>query len=263
MICSPIRYRFLCLTNYISSEKAMCFTVNVNLVKEELENRYGATLIDPDKYRPSYYYHAFGLPEIPALCSGKQGMISLLKWGLIPSWVRDNQAAEEIRLKTFNARAENVEEKPSFSSSFRSKRCIIPVRGFFEWQHTPSGKIPWYIYRADNDIMSLAGLWSEWTDTSAGEMISTFSVITTDANETMADIHNSKKRMPVILEKVNESIWLDPSADRQQLVSLMVPYPSNVLAAHTISDLLNRKVPERDSPEVIRPFSRPSQNTLF
>jgi putative SOS response-associated peptidase YedK len=241
----------------------MCFSVNVNLVKEELENRYGATLNDPDNYRPSYYYHAFGLPELPAICSGNSGKIILMKWGLIPSWVRDNQAAEDIRFKTFNARSESVEEKPSFSASYRSKRCIIPVKGFFEWQHTSSGKIPWYIYRADNDIMSLAGLWSEWSDTSSGEILNTFSVITTGANELMAEIHNSKKRMPVVLEKNNESLWLDQQADREQLGSLLRPYPSSVIAAHTISDLVNRKVPERNSPEVIKPFIRVLGNTLF
>jgi putative SOS response-associated peptidase YedK len=233
------------------------------MVKEELENRYGATLTDPDKYRPSYYYHAFGLPDMPALCSGNPGRISLLKWGLIPSWVRDISSAGEIRLKTFNARAESVDEKPSFSSSFRSKRCIIPVRGFFEWQHTPSGKVPWYIYRADNDIMSLAGLWSEWTDSSAGELIATFSVITTTANDLMAGIHNSKKRMPVLLEKNNEALWLDLSAGKDQLSRLLLSYPSTVLAAHTISDLVNRKLPERNSPEVIKPFIRTSETTLF
>jgi putative SOS response-associated peptidase YedK len=220
-------------------------------------------LIDPDKYRPSYYYHAFGLPEMPALCTSKPGTISLLKWGLIPPWVKDNKSADEIRLKTFNARAESVEEKPSFSSSFRSKRCILPVKGFFEWQHTSSGKIPWFISRADEDIMSLAGLWSEWTDSLSGEMISTFSVITTGANELMAEIHNSKKRMPVVLEKEKEALWLDLSSGSEQLGQLLVKYPSSVLTAHTVSDLVNRNVPERNSPEVIRPFNRPAQNTLF
>ena len=99
--------------------------------------------------------------------------------------------------------------------------------------------------------MSLAGLWSEWTDTSSGLMINTFSVITTGANDLMSEIHNSKKRMPVVLEKKNESLWLDQQADREELGSLLRSYPSSVLAAHTISDLVNRNVPERNSPEVI------------
>lgn len=241
----------------------MCFSVNVNLVKEELENRYGATFLDPDKYHPSYYYHAFGLPDIPAVCSGKPGKIHLLKWGLIPSWVKDNSSAEEIRYKTFNARSESVDSKPSFSASFSGKRCIIPVRGFFEWQHTSMRKIPWYVYRADNEIMSLAGLWSEWSDNSTGELISTFSVITTDANELMADIHNSKKRMPVVLEKGSEITWLDISSGKAELRELMRPYPSEVLKAHTISDLVNRKTAEKNSPDVIKPFTWGTENRLF
>jgi putative SOS response-associated peptidase YedK len=241
----------------------MCFTVNVNLVREELEDRYGATLIDRDKYRPSYYYHAFGLPGLPVICSGTPDKIRIMNWGLIPSWVKNSVSAEEIRFKTFNARAESVESKPSFSGSFSSRRCLIPVSGFFEWQHTATGKIPWYIFRADNDIMSLAGLWSEWTDTSTGEIINTFSVITTDANELMASIHNSKKRMPVLLEKSTESVWLNNNSGKADLKKLLEPYSQDVLKAHTISDLINRKSAERNSPEIIKPFSRNSENLLF
>ena len=119
----------------------MCFSVNVNLIKEELENRYGATFLDPDKYHPSYYYHAFGLPDLPAICSGKTDKIQILKWGLIPSWVRSTENANDIRYKTFNARAESITKKPSFSGAFSSKRCLIPVKGFFEWQHVSNKKI--------------------------------------------------------------------------------------------------------------------------
>ena len=182
----------------------MCFTVNVNLIKEELENRYGATLIDPDKYRPSYYYHAFGLPEIPAICSPEPDKLKLLRWGLIPSWTRSIDDANVIRYKTFNARAESIDTKPSFSSSVRSKRCIIPVKGFFEWQHAGKNKIPWYIYHHENEILSIAGIFDEWIETSTGEIFSTFSIVTTDANEMMAEIHNSARRMPVILDKASE-----------------------------------------------------------
>jgi putative SOS response-associated peptidase YedK len=241
----------------------MCFTVNVNLVKEELENRYGATFLDPDKYRPSYYYHAFGLPGLPVICSVSPGKIHMMKWGLIPFWVKTYESAEEIRFRTFNARAESVDSKPSFSSSFNSKRCIVPVRGFFEWQHTSDGKIPWYVYREDNDIMSLAGLWSEWTDTSTGELLNTFTVITTDANRLMARIHNSKKRMPVVIEKGSEQLWLDLHSGKAELKKLMEPYGENILAAHTISNLINNKTAERNTPEIIKPFDRSSENQLF
>ena len=241
----------------------MCFSVNVNLVKEELENRYGATFLDPEKYNPSYYYHAFGLPEMPAICSGSADKIRLLQWGLIPSWVKTKESASEIRLKTFNARAESIENKPSFSMSFRSKRCIIPVKGFFEWQHVEAKKIPWYIYQADNEIISFAGLWDEWVETSTGELLSTFSIITTSANDLMADIHNSGKRMPVILDKQNEKRWIDLDIDRNEALELLKPCSSEILKAHTISSLINNKNTDRNRQEIIEPFPRTTDETLF
>lgn len=241
----------------------MCFTVNVNLIKEELENRYGATLIDPDNYRPSYYYHAFGLPEIPAICSAEPDKIRLLQWGLIPSWTRNLDDANAIRYKTFNARAENIDKKPSFSSSVRSKRCIIPVKGFFEWQHAGKEKIPWYIFHHFNDILSIAGLFDEWTESRTGEKFSTFSIVTTDANELMAEIHNSAKRMPAILNKVSEKLWTDNSATLDDVLSLLKPCPNEILKAHTISPLINDRAADRNTPEVIRPYTYHTGQTLF
>ena len=241
----------------------MCFSVNVNLIKEELENRYGATFLDPDKYRPSYYYHAFGLPELPAVCSGKTDRIQLLRWGLIPSWVKSSESANDIRYKTFNARSESIDNKPSFSGSFRSKRCLIPVKGFFEWQHTATGKIPWYIYHINDDIISLAGLWDEWVESSTGEKISTFSIITTDANDLMSVIHNSKKRMPVVLDKSDEHKWLNLSIDSAEALKILKPCPSEILKAHTISPLINNKNAERNTPELIKNYLWKTDTTIF
>jgi len=241
----------------------MCFSVNVNLIKEELESRYDATLIDHDKYRPSYYYHAFGLPDIPAICSGSPDKINLLKWGLIPSWTRSIDDANIIRYKTFNARAESISQKPSFSVSLKAKRCIIPVKGFFEWQHKGKEKIPWYIYNSENEIISIAGLYDEWIDSNTGEIHNTFSIITTEANDLMAEIHNSAKRMPVILEKSGESRWLDLSTSPEDTNSLLKPCPSEYLKAHTISPLVNDRKANRNTPDVIRPYQYASDNLLF
>ena len=241
----------------------MCFSVNVNLIKEELENRYGATFLDPDKYRPSYYYHAFGLPELPAICSGRSDKIQLIKWGLIPSWVKSTEKANEIRYKTFNARSESIDSKPSFSGSFRSRRCLIPVKGFFEWQHVGTKKIPWYIHRADNDIISLAGLWDEWVESRKGELINTFSIVTTEANDLMAMIHNSKKRMPVILNKTEEYQWLNLSIDSSEALKILKPCPSEILKAHTISPLINDKTADRNSPEIIKHYQWETNESLF
>jgi putative SOS response-associated peptidase YedK len=241
----------------------MCFSVNVNLVKEELEERYGINFPDKYRYQPSYYYHAFGLPEIPAVCSGSPDTMRLLKWGLIPSWTRNAEEADAIRFKTFNARSETIETKPSFSGSFKSKRCLVPVKGFFEWQHVGKEKIPWYIYSADNEIISIAGLYSEWTDKNTREIISTFSIITTDANELMAVVHNSKKRMPAILDVPEERKWLDLTASTSDVLGLLRPCPSDVLKAHTISPLVNDRTANRNTPEVIIPFDYNSGKLLF
>jgi putative SOS response-associated peptidase YedK len=240
----------------------MCFSVNVNLVKDELENRYGASFPDRDRYQPSYYYHAFGLPELPAICSGSADRIQLLRWGLIPSWTRSAGDAEEIRYKTFNARAESVSSKPSFSKSFKSKRCLIPVKGFFEWQHAGNEKIPWYIYHSSEEIFSIAGLFDQWVETSSGETFNTFSIITTDANDLLAVIHNTKKRMPVILDRKSEYKWISLVTSADDAFAMLKPCSSDVLKAHIIGNLVNNRSANRNSPEVIRPYIK-QNDSLF
>ncbi len=240
----------------------MCFTVNVNIVKEELESRYGSELIDHDKYRPSYYYHAYSLPSMPVVCSDRAAGIRLFRWGLIPSWVSDESEANDIMLKTFNARSETVSTKPAFRDSFTSRRCLVPVRGFFEWQHLGGRKIPWYISLKGEEIFSLAGIWDSWT-MQGGITLNTFSVVTTRANELMEEIHNTKKRMPVILPAATEGLWLKEGLAENALESLMEPVASDMLSAHTISPLITNARADRNRPELIMPFNYPVQGTLF
>jgi putative SOS response-associated peptidase YedK len=241
----------------------MCFSVNVNLVREELENRYGATLIDPDKYRPSYYYHAFVIPELPVVCPGNPQFIVHKTWGLIPSHCRNREEADSIRIKTFNARAESLGKKSSFSSSFASRRCIVPVNGFFEWQHVAGEKIPWYIYDSAGRIMSLAGLFDSWTESRTGEVIDTFTIITTEANELLAEIHNSKKRMPAVLDADSERLWLDQSASPPDLMSCLRPQAADRFGAHTISPLVSSKTADKNTKSLINPYQYNIQQSLF
>jgi putative SOS response-associated peptidase YedK len=241
----------------------MCFSVNVNLVKEEIELRYGVDFPGKYRYEPSYYYHAFGLPEIPAICSGKPGTVTMVRWGLIPGWVKSQPDADEIRFRTFNAKSETLAEKPSFAPSLKSMRCIIPVRGFFEWQHAGKLKIPWYISLQEGQIITLAGLYSEWTGPGSGETQLTFSIITTEANEMMAKIHNSGKRMPAILSHEDEKKWLDLSAGADDVRQLLKPYPQELLKAHTISPLVNDRNANRNTPDLIKPYDYPQTELLF
>ncbi|NLE35886.1 MAG: SOS response-associated peptidase [Bacteroidales bacterium] len=240
----------------------MCFTVNVNIVREELEERYGSELIDHDRYRPSYYYHAYSLPSLPVVCSDRGAGIRLFRWGLVPSWAADEQEAKEIMIKTFNARSETIASKPAFRESFASRRCLVPVRGFFEWQHLGGRKIPWYITLKGEDMFSLAGIWDSW-GMQGGITLNTFSVVTTRANELMEEIHNTKRRMPVILLPAAEDIWLSEGVNASDLSLLMEPVDSEMLAAHTVSPLITNMRADRNRPELIMPYTYPVQGTLF
>ncbi|HUS87302.1 MAG TPA: SOS response-associated peptidase [Bacteroidales bacterium] len=242
----------------------MCFTVNVNIIKEELERRYGTDLIDHDNYRPSYYYHAHSLPDMPVVYKTKseEKSISLFKWGLIPGWVRSEEEANRIRYMTFNAKAETLSEKPSFSRAFKRSRCIVPVSGFFEWQHIPGRKQPWYIYNPDEPVLSLAGLYDRWSMPGEGNDIYTFSIITTAANQLLAEIHNTKKRMPMILARDNEDKWLE-SDSTEELANLLRPLPDNILSAHKISPLIGNSRVNRNIPELIEPYTPPEDQPLF
>jgi len=241
----------------------MCFSVNVNLVKEELEIRYGVIFPGKYRYEPSYYYHAFGLPHLPAICSEDPEIFRILQWGLIPSWIKTKDESEEIRKKTFNAKAESIDSKPSFSASFKARRCLIPVKGFYEWQHIGKEKIPWYIYVEGCEIFSIAGLYSRWTDNNTNEVFSTFSIVTTDANPMMAEIHNSKKRMPAILGTDKEKKWLDLSLAPGEVLNLLQPFPEKMMKAHTISPLVTSRTANRNTPDVILPYTYHKDNTLF
>jgi putative SOS response-associated peptidase YedK len=127
-----------------------------------------------------------------------------MHWGLIPHWAKD----DHIRKYTLNARIETIEEKVSFKDSVNN-RCLIIADGFFEWQWLDAKghkKQKYRLHLPNDELFELAGLWSEWTDTSSGEIIKTYSILTTDANELLGKIHNSKKRMPILV--ANDKEWL-------------------------------------------------------
>lgn len=236
----------------------MCFTVNVNIVKEELEKRYNRSLIDWENYRPSYYYHAFSLPHLPVVTADA---VRLMQWGLIPSFTDSMESASDIRLKTFNARSETVAEKPAFAESYSLRRCVVPVSGFYEFQHKGSEKIPWYIYPASGRLLSLGGLWNEWVDPLGSNILSTFTIVTTAANTLMAGIHNAGMRMPLILSDDDINLWL--SGDPKAVSSLMRPADEDVLKAHTISPQIKSKSAIKNIADIIKPYDYYITGTLF
>jgi len=233
----------------------MCFTININLTRNELEKRFGARFSDPGSYEASFYLNAFDIPRLPVIRSEDRETIDLVNWGLIPYWVKDARAASEIRMKTFNARAESLLEKPSFRTAAKSKRCLVLVRGFYEWQHRNKEKIPYFIYLKDNQPVALAGIYDDWTDRETGECIQTCSVITMAANSLMEKIHNSKKRMPVMLDKEVEQKWIDPVISGDDAVKNLIPVDESRMQAHTISKLISKRGADKNVPEVSKPYS--------
>jgi putative SOS response-associated peptidase YedK len=174
--------------------------------------------------------------------------LTQLKWGLVPSWSKDAATAKGL----INARAETITEKPSFREAFKSRRCIIPASGFYEWQKKSTGvKQPFYFYLKEKEVFGFAGLWEEWLDKQTGELLETCTIITTEANEVLKPVHD---RMPVILLPERYDEWLDAKVkDTKRLQELLKPYSAKEMDSHAVSKSVN--IPETNSPELILPMN--------
>lgn len=152
-------------------------------------------------------FNGFNFPKTPVITDQDRNKVQLFNWGLIPNWSQD----DEIKKFTLNARIETLAEKPSFKDSINN-RCLILSDGFFEWQWRDSKgkeKRKYLIQVPDKELFAFAGIWSEWTNPETGNVVKSYSIITTEANELMSEIHNSKKRMPLIIPKEREFDWLN------------------------------------------------------
>lgn len=180
-------------------------------------------------------YNVAPTQEIAAVRSRPDGggrELVLLRWGLIPYWAKD----PSIGARMINARAETVSVMPAFRDAFRSRRCIVPASGFYEWQKQGRVKQPYHIRLRERGVMALAGLWERWQGAGV-EPIESCTVLTTESNELVAPLHD---RMPVILSPENYDRWLDPFVnDPAALRPLLAPFPPNLLVADPVSRRLN------------------------
>ena len=168
--------------------------------------------------------------------------LEMLRWGLIPSWADD----PEIGNRMINARSETVAEKPSYRKAFKKSRCLILADGFYEWQKTDSGKQPFHIRMRDESPFAFAGLWASWDK---GDGIRSCTIITTDANDLVGEVHN---RMPVILHPEDYEMWLEPDFDeREPLTTLLKPFPAEAMEAYAVSRRVNK--PSNNEPGVMEP----------
>ncbi|WP_181309020.1 SOS response-associated peptidase [Rufibacter sp. XAAS-G3-1] len=204
------------------------------------------------KCREKTRYNAAPSQLLPVITNREPGKVQHFSWGLLPSWSKE----KEHGLRPINARTETILEKPSFRTLIGSKRCLVPADSFYEWKRVGKTKTPYRILLKDESMFAFAGLWDEWVDKVTGEVLHTFTVITTEPNELMAGIHN---RMPVILHPEEEEIWLSGTGDVKLLSELLKPYPAGEMKAYPVSTLVNS--PKNDGPEILKPMAQ--QGGLF
>ena len=192
-------------------------------------------------------YNAAPSQRLPIIRNDQPGKIQLLSWGLVPAWSKDPKSGP----RPINARAETLAEKPTFRTLVGRRRCLVLADSFYEWQATAQGKVPHRILRQDEAPFAFAGLWDEWADRATGEVLPTFTIVTTTANALMAPLH---ERMPVILpDRAAELMWLADEAGQAAHLAQLQPLPEGILKAYPISTLVNS--PGNNSPEVLRPIA--------
>ncbi|WP_420150225.1 SOS response-associated peptidase [Spirosoma sp.] len=237
----------------------MCFHKSLNVTAQQLEERYDATLPESTQFQPVYHANAYQFPTWPIVTHQEPERFQMMHWGLIPHWVKTYDDAMEARTRTINARSETIYEKPSFRSAAQAgKRCLIPVTGFYEWHTIGSKKFPFYINAKDQEIASIAGLWDEWPDPDSGELIRTYTLLTTEANPLLAAIHNSKERMPCLLTQKAEQAWLHDDLSEEDALHLLArQYPASKMHSYSISKRITSRKEPSDVPEVLEPANYP------
>ena len=209
----------------------MCGRFTYKLTWEELVRLYRLTLDQrPRNTQPRYNVCPTDPIDTIVGRDGQRELVSM-RWGLVPRWW--SKTITDVKMATFNARAETVETKPFFRDAFKRTRCLIPVSGFFEWQDTTGGKQPWYFTARDGSpALTVAGLWDEWKNRETGERLKSCTMIITEPNDFVAEVHD---RMPVLLTEKQFEPWLSGEAGMEYLK----PAPNDFLQRWPVSKRVN------------------------
>lgn len=237
----------------------MCYHTSLNVKQAALETRYKAEMAEGKRWDPLIHANAYAVPVWPLLTAQQPDALTMHIWGMIPGWVKTVDDAKKLRTMTINCRYETMYEKPSFrGAAGAGRRCLIPVSGFFEWHTQGKQKYPFYIHPQKEEIVSIAGLWDEWADPATGEVHYTYTMLTQPANELMAKIHNSKKRMPCLLTRAQEREYLRPALEPKEVLELLaIPYATEALRAYSVSKLITSRTEPTDVPAVLQPHTYP------
>ncbi len=187
-------------------------------------------------------YNMVPSQDIPVIINDGSKHLVMSRWGFIPYWAEDMSIGNTL----INARGETVDEKPSFKYSLPRRRCLVVADGFYEWRREGRRKYPYRVTLKNNELFGLAGLWDIWKSPE-GEMIHSCTILTTRANELIQPLH---ERMPVLLSREAEAIWLDPNVtDSRLLKSLLTPYPADQMSLYEVTGRVNS--PQFDDPECL------------
>jgi putative SOS response-associated peptidase YedK len=228
-----------------TGEYVMCGRFTVKATWAEIVALYRLTMeAPPHNLRPCYNVCPTDPVDVVTAEEGKRELITM-RWGLVPWWW--SKPIKELRMATFNARAETVDTKPVFRDGFKRTRCLIPMSGYYEWKDTTSGKQPWYFTAADGSpLLTAAGLWDEWKSRDTGERLKSCTMIITKPNEVAAEIHD---RMPVFLTQEQFTPWLSEDAGAEYLK----PVPNDYLQRWPVSKRVNSSKADADDATLIEP----------
>lgn len=217
----------------------MCGRYTMFLKPEQIKSRFKAHLSEENAAKLTKpRYNVAPSQDVPVITSARPRECSFMRWGLIPSWSKD----ESVGNKLINARSETLIEKPSFRNAFEARRCLILANGFYEW-HKLSSKVkqPMYIRLRSQEPFALAGLWESWRHPETQEVVRSCTIITTEANDLITPFHH---RMAVMLTPEEEDVWLDESVAARDTMRLFRPYPSAEMEAYPVSSRINTFQPD-------------------
>jgi putative SOS response-associated peptidase YedK len=201
--------------------------------------------LEQPNFPPRYNVAPTQPVPIVRLVDGRRHFV-LVRWGLIPSWVKDPKGF----MLLINARGESVNDKPAFRNAMKRRRCLFPADGFYEWKTEAGRKRPYFAHPTSGGPIAFAGLWETWTGPN-GEELETAAIITTQANQTLSTVHH---RAPVIVPQEAFDFWLDcDKVDAKTAAALIVPAPESAIDVYEVSPAVNRT--SNNSPNLIVPYS--------
>lgn len=216
----------------------MCGRYTVVADANALKDRFEADVTENYNKR----FNAAPAQLLPVITSATPAGFSFFYWGLVPNWSNN----KSISHKLINARAETLLERVSFRSALQSRRCLVPADGFYEWKRiNKKSKIPYRFILNEQEPFAFAGLWEEF-ENEEKEVVHTFTIITTEANSVVSPIHD---RMPVILTRDSEKVWMNNDASEKEILEVLRPLEPELMGSYTVSSRVNNVA--NDDPSLI------------